>query len=734
MRALGQAQRPLLTCVASRLAPLEGLRTDVILLAHSMGGLLTAETVLLRQADSKGTGALRHRIVGTICFDTPFLGMDLGVIKAGLGSIFRPGPAFPQPPQSNSEGMSTVFDRFFNEAYQNDVLSPVRSTWESTQHFVTKHSQDLRDATKRLIMSHLEFGSCMLDYEGLKKRYGTVRILEDEEESTRKFAVETRPPPRVRFANYYTASTGRIKPVKVPNPAKIGAQAPNAVEGLDTSREPVDNASPKPMSKRVMSSTSSIAQTTTVKGGPSRSNSYQSSGAGSTLPFLNMLDPTPAEESNSYSFADSKGGAVHDLMSAPSSNMSALTLQSSSNVSEFTLQSSSSFGTNSTQNPVLGGKAFKAAIKAQEAVIKARKAALEPNYKATEARLKAEFTIAEAQIKTEHAADKKARKAALEALKTERKAAEEAAKLEYKKDIEDVKASIEALKNEGKNPKEAEKLVQKAEKNAAKDDGSTSKDGPKPENMTDNATKDEVKSPKEAAKAAQKAEKEAAKAAKEAEKEAVKANKEAEKLRVKTEREEAKLKREEHKVMLKNVREVDKQSRADAKALAEQERPKKDRHFCILPPADNAGNRDPTWIRVYMPGVDEVGAHCGLFFPTNAGAADAAEKAKPGTATAAQGTGLEPPSPSVTGQQRTSVQTPPAPSQPGAYSAMDSQSSSGSSSRSSSISDPSLTTTGTAAEMAQAMGRRNHWAGRYSNLVGDVAGRIEGWVIESAVE
>lgn len=41
---------------------------------------------------------------------------------------------------------------------------------------------------------------------------------------------------------------------------------------------------------------------------------------------------------------------------------------------------------------------------------------------------------------------------------------------------------------------------------------------------------------------------------------------------------------------------------------------KKLRKFCMLPQKVN-GARDRTWIEVYMKDVDEVGAHCGLFFP-----------------------------------------------------------------------------------------------------------------------
>jgi hypothetical protein len=43
-------------------------------------------------------------------------------------------------------------------------------------------------------------------------------------------------------------------------------------------------------------------------------------------------------------------------------------------------------------------------------------------------------------------------------------------------------------------------------------------------------------------------------------------------------------------------------------------KPKKDRKFCSLPPKDSNGERDPLWVRIFMENVDEVGAHCGLFF------------------------------------------------------------------------------------------------------------------------
>lgn len=49
----------------------------------------------------------------------------------------------------------------------------------------------------------------------------------------------------------------------------------------------------------------------------------------------------------------------------------------------------------------------------------------------------------------------------------------------------------------------------------------------------------------------------------------------------------------------------------------EKEKKKRLRKFCLLPSKSHSsgGGRDPAWVEVYMEGVDEVGAHCGLFLP-----------------------------------------------------------------------------------------------------------------------
>jgi len=201
-----------------RLAPHEDQWTDVILLAHSMGGLVTAEVALL----------CRHRIIGTINFDVPFVGMHPGIVKAGLGSIFKPWPTPEERIQEQDltgakpSRMNTLFnpkpsDPNFNPSFDNDVHLPVRKGWENTLHWLTKHSNGLVAATKGLVQSHIEFGSAMADYHTLKTRYAKIRALEEDDIHKRRTAVPEMPfPPRLRFVNYYTASTGRPKIPKTP--------------------------------------------------------------------------------------------------------------------------------------------------------------------------------------------------------------------------------------------------------------------------------------------------------------------------------------------------------------------------------------------------------------------------------------------------------------------------------------------------------------------------------------
>lgn len=204
-----------------------------------MGGLLSAEVALQREAAGLG---FRHKILGTINFDTPFLGMHPGVVVSGIGSLFRPVAEPPKPVQSpmqspppsdyiGSPGSSTYTpsisdsasqwtmsttslasprpnDPYYNPPFPNDVHLTERKGWVGALHFLNKHAGDFRNATKQYVTSHMEFGGTMADYPALKTRYSRIRALEDVDDITRQPGQGYVPPAiRVRFVNYYTAST-----------------------------------------------------------------------------------------------------------------------------------------------------------------------------------------------------------------------------------------------------------------------------------------------------------------------------------------------------------------------------------------------------------------------------------------------------------------------------------------------------------------------------------------------
>ena len=230
------------------LTPHERPRTDVILLGHSLGGILAAEVVLIPTHTPKSPEIHQHRVLGLVAFDVPYLGMHPGVISTGLASLFRPAPELPKPVQPTSASAltpvastcssvisptdSTTSDPFnsapvgpyFNERFENDVVwSPAKKYWESAWHFVNKHANAdgiranamaLAGASKQYVQSHLEFGGCLADYPALRTRYDHLRRLEDIEELKQRRDTAGRPYRRVRFVNYYSASTGWAKPPK----------------------------------------------------------------------------------------------------------------------------------------------------------------------------------------------------------------------------------------------------------------------------------------------------------------------------------------------------------------------------------------------------------------------------------------------------------------------------------------------------------------------------------------
>ncbi len=556
------------------LSPHEGPDTDVVLLGHSMGGLLSAEVALLEG----------HRILGTINFDTPFLGMHPGVIASGLGSLFRPAPDSPAPKSAEtragsqdvtrtstndgiqSSASSSYFDSEatgstlmptessltttlplstaldlptkdpnFDPPFVNDVRLPQRTGWSNAWHFLNKHSDDLRKATQSYVKSHLEFGGAMADYNGLKNRYGKIRALED-----------VKPPKRTRFVNYYTASTGRPKKPKEPSPLAStshldGDSAQMALQNHETNLDALDGHS-SDLSPRVSierPNDEDIAE----EDAQDRDKAFLTASEGVT-------DDEDATSDASQAMDHLHPGPVADgdREELDDHNKPALLKSSNSNAaSESTPSKAPSIA--STKPPP-----SRAAP------------SLPPIPTAPEEPAHFDLTLY---------ADKDTRK------------------LAEKEHSRQIKAYKQAVKDRDKAIADRRKLVEKREKNAAKER----------EKVEKAEEKERIKAEQ---RGMEKGERDRAKAEREEQKKS-------EKERLKAEKE--RMKAESDKLKTASSPESDPRAGSEDKAGAEKKegKPKRDKKFCMLPSKEN-GRIDDCWVRVFMPGVDEVGAHCGLFF------------------------------------------------------------------------------------------------------------------------
>ena len=235
------------------LAPHESPSTDVVLVGHSLGGILAAEVSLL-PADT-GDYQNKHHLLGIIAVDVPFLGMHPGVVSTGIASLFRstpeevadltdsqtpvPGPDTTSPTSPYSDMSSDPADPNFNPAFANDVrMASRKGKLNRAWYFWNKHWGELGKATQSYVTSHLEFGGCLADYPGLRRRYDAVRALEDVDEHSRPRAPNGRYLRQVRFVNYYSASTGRVKERK--------ASASASQEALSETAQRMENVSLQP--------------------------------------------------------------------------------------------------------------------------------------------------------------------------------------------------------------------------------------------------------------------------------------------------------------------------------------------------------------------------------------------------------------------------------------------------------------------------------------------------------
>ena len=554
------------------LSPHEGPNTDVVLLGHSMGGLLSAEVALLQ----------RHRILGTINFDTPFLGMHPGVIASGLGSLFRPAPESPgaRPAEARTESQDTIRtstdqdqqcyasssyfgpeatgsqliatessaptttplpsvldlptkDPTFDPPFVNDVRLPQRSGWSNAWHFLNKHPDDLRKATQSYVKSHLEFGGAMADYTGLKTRYSKIRAFED-----------VKPPKRIRFVNYYTASTGRPKKLKKPAPvvsdASIGQvdedSAQMALQMREASLGTLDGHTPE-LSPRVFIEDPGEKETVDAQDRDREDTAEDEGAISNANQAMDLLHPTPITDDEREENSDD----LDKPAALKPSRSNATTDSSPPNASSIATIGPPPSRPAPTLPPIA--------------------TALEepPPFNPT-----------------------------LYTDKDTRKLAEK----EYARQV---KAYKQSIKDRDKAIADRRKLVEKREKAAAKERGKLEK--------ADERHRIDVER-----RCMEKGERERAKAEREEQKEG-------EKRRLKAEKQRAKMEGDKLKnASLPKTTSTADSSDADCADVEPKEgKAKRDKKFCMLPSKEN-GQLDACWVRVFMPGVDEVGAHCGLFF------------------------------------------------------------------------------------------------------------------------
>jgi len=196
--------------------------TDVILLGHSMGGLLAGEIVLLPRLHpvDNDPRKYRHRILGLVGFDAPFLGMHPGVVTSGISSLFRASPKQDKRKETTSlspttyeEGPSAedLFLRKKPEHFDTGLAPRSDSGNRGIRNFLTKYSGNIPGATVQYVMSHMEFAACLADPMGLSTRYRRLRGLEDGKEISALGGNGLVGGYRVRFVNYYTVCYGRDK-------------------------------------------------------------------------------------------------------------------------------------------------------------------------------------------------------------------------------------------------------------------------------------------------------------------------------------------------------------------------------------------------------------------------------------------------------------------------------------------------------------------------------------------
>lgn len=633
--------------------------TDVVLLGHSMGGLVCAEVAL---SQLPANNRFRHQLLGTINFDVPFLGMHPSVIKSGLASIFAPAAESPAPQAetASSSYMSaedassaslgsgnastaghanpppalpprrtdTLFhpkrvDPNYNPTFENDVKLPVRKGWRNAWHFVSKHNQDLIIATKQLVKSHMEFGGAMADYSGLKNRYCRIRALEEMDAEVRKSIVGGNDsPPRVRFVNYYTSSTGRPKkpksqsasPALTPSISRapttdilsdeqfVTTPANNSTDQLVQAAQPDQGPQLRLPTEAVQPASESPTLVVEDCDHSDEASTYDLEESNKALNDpMDQLDPLPmsdygSDTSDAQSWADAVEDVDHGGAMSPAGDGAKITsiLGGSTDHGEASTTTTDKLEHAESANDITPSVTSGAPSINDSSLSLATTASLPPIPEPPAKPVEPDFSVY-VNKETRKLAEKdhsRALKTYERAMKDRERAIRDREKLEEKRQRMLLKEGKRAEKEEEKEAKsgEKEKAIEAAKKEKAAESvhektfelqrRETEREWKETLAMKwndDDGTVSPMPSSSNSARGA-----------------ALSTN-----------------------ASLNTVPTLSSFQTTTSQSGDKPEKPHKERTFCMLPPKDSAGNRDPVWIKVFMPNVDEVGAHCGLFFETS---------------------------------------------------------------------------------------------------------------------
>jgi len=221
-----------------RLSPHEADDLDIILLGHSLGGILAADVALLPSSPIYSHQHRKHNILGLINFDVPFLGLHPGIIQTSCKSLFqRDRPAenetetVPET-QITTEAITAAFSpSHYDPPFFNDIRFAERSGMQGLMHFLEKNYNRLTKSILTRIVSPYEFAGCLNNYPELRRRYKQLMELEAAHDQ----------PFRIRFVNYYTASEPPV-PLKDKNNAGESENSRHA--SMEHSSLPVDAEEP----------------------------------------------------------------------------------------------------------------------------------------------------------------------------------------------------------------------------------------------------------------------------------------------------------------------------------------------------------------------------------------------------------------------------------------------------------------------------------------------------------